>query len=296
MKNLFCFLFLVSFSLRAEICDLETYNKLVIVRPSSSDTSYIKKTNCPADTLRIFNRIVNSIEGKITTEHLNRMLEEENSPNVIAMLPQQIEVTTLEKIINKNLTLETNLITKDINFVGTQGILTLTEQDQISFDCQQCEILGEHNIKINISNPLVSDSKNFWARAQILKKITAYKTREEISTKTAENFTADLEATEIAVTKPELFLTDIKDLKFYRLNHSVKKGEFIKLSDISPMVLVKTGSRVKVKIENKTLNLISTSLANKSGVYGDSIELTNINNKRKLIGRIIDFNTVVIDL
>lgn len=296
MKNLFYFLFLICCSLRAEICDLETFSKLIIVRASVNDTNYIKKTNCPAETIRSFGKIINSIEGKITSEHLNRILEEESSLNVIAMIPRQIEVTTLEKVINENLNLDNNLVTKDINFVGTQSILALTEQDQISLECQQCEILGEHNIKINISNPLAASSQSYWARSQILKKITAYKTTEEVSTKTAENFTSNLEATEIAVSKPELYLTDIKDLKFYRLNHSVKKGELIKLSDISPIVLVKTGSRVKVKIENKTLNLTSTSLANKSGVYGDSIELTNINSKRKLIGRITDFNTVVIDL
>lgn len=295
MKKFVLLTFLFSFNSQAKICDVETFDKLILVRPSQ-DTSYIKKTNCSLETVKTLTRIINGIEGKVTSAHLNQMLAEDNSSETIAMSPHQVEITTLEKTINRNLTLDNGLLTKNINLVGTQNIILLTQQDQVSLECSQCEILGEHNIKISISNPIVSTSQSFWARAQILKKITAFRAKEEISTKTADNFTNSLEATEITVTKPELYLTDIQDLKFYRLNHSIKKGDLIKLSDISPIVLVKTGSRVKVKIENKTLNLISTSLANKSGVYGDSIELTNINSKRKLIGKIVDFNTVVIDL
>lgn len=296
MKFIFSVILFLSFSTaQAEICDMETFEKIVIIK-QVSDTSFIKKTNCPDETIKAVAKIIGGIEGRISNNHINQMLIEENSLNTIAMIPQQIDITTLEKMVNQKLTLDNGLVSRDINFVGMQNILNLTPQDQVTLDCNQCEILGEHNIKILVSNPLISSIQSFWVRAQILKKITAYKAKEEVSTKTAENFTHALEPVEITVTKPELYLTDITDLKFYKLNHSVKKGDLIKTSDISPVVLVKTGSRVKVKIENKTLNLISSSLANKSGVYGDSIELTNVNSKRKLVGRIIDFNTVVIDL
>ena len=55
-------------------------------------------------------------------------------------------------------------------------------------------------------------------------------------------------------------------------------------------------SKVKVKIENSTFNLSSIGMAYSSGHYGETIEITNPASKRKLLGRIVDFNTVVIDL
>lgn len=296
MKFVFALFFFFNLTLaQAEVCDMETFDKIIVIN-QVSDTTFIRKTNCSTEIVKAVAKIVSNVEGKITSDHVNLMLSEENATMTVALIPHQVEITTLAKLIGQKLTLDNGLVIKDINFIGTQNILPLTQQDQLSLECSQCEILGEHNIKLSISNPLTPGIQNLWARAQILKKITVYRAKEEVSTKTAENFTNSLEAVEVAVTKPELYLTDINDLKFYRLNHSVRKGDLIKTSDISPIILVKTGSRVKVKIENKTLNLVSSSLANKSGVYGDSIELTNVNSKRKLVGRIIDFNTVVIDL
>ncbi|MFZ4712798.1 MAG: flagellar basal body P-ring formation chaperone FlgA [Bacteriovoracaceae bacterium] len=280
-------------------CDIKTYAQIILTqRKSAKDlqNEIIQSSTCDAATLSAFVTTIMGAEGDLRAEHLVTLLEEQNINQEINLEPTKITINRLENIVKDRTSLNTGYELSGIQFVGMEGAITLNEQDRIKIECSQCELLGDQNLKILVTNPVMNQAKSFWARSQITRKIKVWKVRQDLTTMTEGNISNQLTLEEIAVTHPENYLNDTQDLKFYKLNKSLRRGDIVKQSDVSPIVLIKSGNRVRIKIENKALNLSSTGVANKSGSYGDSIELTNLNSKKKVVGRVVDYNTVVIDI
>ena len=278
-------------------CEIKTYPQIIMTQRrsiSQLQKEVIKESNCDQTTVESFVMTIADLEGDIRAEQINDLMN--NNSIDVFMEPTRISVTRINNLIKNKLVLPSNLEIDQIQFVGTESAIGLNDAEKVKVECPNCELLGEQNLKLQVVNSVLGDSKNFWARTNVLKKIKVWKAREDINTLTAQNLQSQLISEEIALAKPENYLTDAQDLKFFKLNRSLRKGDLVKQSDISPITLIKSGNRVKVKIIDRNINLVSVGVANKSGNFGDSIELTNMNSKKKIVGRVVDYNTVVIDL
>lgn len=306
MKKLNLILILLSFNALAEEsltttapkqCEIKTYPQIIMTQRrslSQLQKEIIKESNCDQTTVENFVATIADLEGDIRSEQINDLMS--NKTVDVFLEPTRISVIRINKIIKDKLNLQSNLELDQIQFVGTESAIGLNDIDKVKVECPNCELLGEQNLKIQITNSILGDSKNFWARSTVLKKTRIWKAREDINTLTSQNLQSQLISEEIALAKPENYLTDAQDLKFFKLNRSLRKGDLVKQSDISPIALIKSGNRVKIKVIDRNINLVSVGVANKSGNFGDSIELTNMNSKKKIVGRVVDYNTVVIDL
>lgn len=305
MNKLFLMLILFSPSVFAEelafskSCDIKTYPQIIFTQNKNVqnlEKEIIKDSNCEPTTRKAFLSLISTIRGDLRGEHLSSILTEQGIQQEVNLEPSKISVSTLENIIQAKAVLNHGFEVSEIQFVGVEGAIGLNEQERVKVDCVQCDLLGIQNLRISIVNPILNDNKLFWAKSLISKKIKVWKVRDDLAAITEGNIASQLTLEEMSVTHPENYLNETQDLKFFKLNKSLRKGDIVKQSDVSPIILVKSGSRVKIKIDNKNLNLVSTGLANKSAIFGDSIELTNINSKKKIVGRVTDYNTVVIDL
>ena len=305
MNKLFSFIFLFSTNIfsqelaQPKSCDIKTFSQIIFTQNKTSldlEKEIIKESNCEPATRKAFLSLITTIRGDVRAEHLSTLLTEQGIEQEVNLEPSKISLSTLENVIQSKSILNSGFELTEIQFVGLEGALTLNEQERIKVDCSQCELLGTQNLRISVVNPILNDNRVFWAKSQISKKIKVWKVRDDLSSLTEGNISSQLTLEEIAVTRPENYLNETQDLKFFKLNKSLRRGDIVKQSDVSPIVLIKSGNRVKIKIDNKNLNLVSTGLANKSAIFGDSIELTNLNSKKKIVGRVTDYNTVVIDL
>jgi flagella basal body P-ring formation protein FlgA len=280
-------------------CDIKTFSQIIFTQNKNVqnfEKEIIKESNCEPETRKAFLSLISTIRGELRAEHVSSILTEQGIQQDVNLEPSKISLSTLESVIQSKTLLNNGFELSEIQFVGLEGALTLNEQERVKVDCSQCELLGTQNLRLSIVDPILNDNRTFWAKSLISKKIKVWKVKDDISSLTEGNITSQLTLEEIAVTHPENYLSESQDLKFFKLNKNLRRGDIVKQSDVSPIILIKTGNRVKIKIDNKNLNLVSTGLANKSAIFGDSIELTNLNSKKKIVGRVTDYNTVVIDL
>jgi flagella basal body P-ring formation protein FlgA len=73
------------------------------------------------------------------------------------------------------------------------------------------------------------------------------------------------------------------------------EGSIITSMDIQPVNLVSYGTPVKLILKNSNINLSKSAMPARSAQFGDTIEIQTANNK-KILGRVIDYNKVVIEL
>jgi flagella basal body P-ring formation protein FlgA len=85
-------------------------------------------------------------------------------------------------------------------------------------------------------------------------------------------------------------------LKFFKTNKPIKPGEILKKSDLNGSLLVKAGSNTEVIIENQLLKLKTTGISRNSGIYGDQVEVLNIQKNKKYVGKIIDINKIQVEI
>lgn len=295
MKIVSVFLFLVSFNLFSQTkCEIEIYPKFIL-KKDTNDTSYIKKTNCEILVIQNLHKAISNVSGNILTSTLEEMAE--LNANTIAIFPAQIEIIDLEKYIVDNFSITEDTVIKNIGMAESLKAIMLNPGDKVRFTTSNnFNQLGEQTFRMIIENSLTQLEKTVWLKGFFYKKIYGYKAKVDISNRSDLSISELFSKEEYLTTTPEQYLTNMDSLKFYKLNRSIRSGEVLKNIDISPIVMIKAGNRVKVNIFNNNMTLSSSGVANKSGVFGDTIEVTNPNSRKKFIGKVTDFNTVVIDL
>jgi flagella basal body P-ring formation protein FlgA len=297
MKKFFLFFTLSCsvFAQEAEYCKISTSSRLIFTKNNITN-SWINETNCDSETVQAASKILYNSKGEVNQSLLNELLHSVGIKKNIELTPFRVSVKTLVDLIDEKWNLGQEIKIKNIVFVGQEDVLKFSENNQITLDCEHCSLMGDQSVQIKTHDILTGATTSYWARGEVLKKISVYTAKSDINAQLETNITEKLVRTDIYSSKPEIFLTNISDLRFHRLNRSLRTGDILKSTDISPLTLIKAGSRVKIKIENKSLNLSSSAMANKSGVFGDTIELINVNSKKKILGKITDFNTVVVEL
>ena len=89
---------------------------------------------------------------------------------------------------------------------------------------------------------------------------------------------------------------DIENIRFYKTNKKLVKGEALKTTDLSPLSLIKPGQKIKVILKGKNISLKSSAYTRTLGKIGDFIEVFNTKTNKKVTAQVIDFNTVMVQL
>jgi len=207
----------------------------------------------------------------------------------ISLSPATIVVKSLQALVDENFTSKSLIIGKVTSLYGKSS-LTLNDSDKISFDCNNCGSTGMKNIKFSINN------KARWITAEFLIKTKAYKAKSGLSTMTPILIAKDFVEVNISDKGYIKYFNDIKNVRFYRLNKYLRKGDLIKAHDMSPKTLIKYGQRVSIAVKSGLINVKTIGMAKKSGKIGDFIEIQNLKTKKIILGKIVDFNKVMVEL
>lgn len=290
MKTLFysslIFLFYAHHAFSA--CKIISYPEIIKLN-KVLDSSIIKSSNCPKSIQGDFIDFVSSATGSLNSKHLSHIFKTEYQLD-IQFMPKTIKVKTIEEKLTEVLNLGSETVITKITNLHSESSLQLTIKDKISANCNSCESAGQKNIKLYVNkNPI-------WLSGQVFIKRSGFIVNQEINPfqeKLSRNLFS--KKTFFDDGKKHLF-KDIKEIRFYKTNKRLEKGNVLKTSDLSPLTLVRPGQKIKVILKGKNISLKSSAYSRAQGKIGDFIEVYNTKTNKKVTAQVVDFNTVMVQL
>lgn len=299
MKILFLTIFCFSIFAAQKNCDLQLFSQITFVKQFSKVdhlNNAIKESNCQPKTIWSVFQTLRKIEGKISSSHLKRILKEDGQRNNVNISPREINLRNISSHLNRYFVENKQLSVKNINVVDSVYTIGSETNTYYEFSCHACNSTGQKNASFVYTNPINGLEKKVWVQFDLLKSDKYVIAEESLRPYSNKDFAGRVTLKGMELDKPELYLKTIDDLKYYKPNKIIKKGMPIKYSDLTPRKLVSTGKLTQVRVRKGGLIINSQAIAKQSGKHGETISLYNPQSKKQLRGKVVDFNTVVVEL
>ena len=256
----------------------------------------IISSNCSRGNLQVFLNTVQNIEGKISSLHFNRLMQEEQRDVRVDFRPDNIEIFHLETVIKNKFSLKRELNIESVEVVNPIYVIAIKSLSDIRFQCHACNTAGVKNLSIIYSNSLDDYNKNIWSIIKISQLHKIIVATSDIRAFSKDSIRDHVEMVERSLDGSERYLKSLLDLKYFTANKYIKRGTPIKYSDIIPKKLVKAGQIADVIIVKGGLRLQSKGVSKESGKYRDFINLYNPETKKEIRGQVIGFNKVRVEI
>ncbi len=268
----------------ASSCEVSLHKYLYIFN-NNSLTDYISKrsSNCSDKQKSQIFESLNKTSGTLNTLFL-KISESTIKPKII-------NIVTESEIIRKALSLTDEFKISSLNrSIPGDNIYSETSQS-FRVSCSGCQDQGRFSYTIENQN------NKGWGEISLLKKKYAYIANDNIKAFTKDLSEGDFSKTSLfGLKNKNSYITDIKDLKFYKINRHLKQNQPLLKSMLSPKTLVKYGDIVTVVAKTNNIQLSIKAKAKSRGVIGDTIQLKNLNSKKIITGTITNFNEVEIKI
>lgn len=268
-------------------CKIESFNVIVKFNKVLDD-SIIKTTNCDGSAKEIFINFISNIEGKVPQQQLQNIFNSEYGKN-IKFSPKVIKVISANNLIEEKLDIS-NVHVKNVRSLYGNASLNLTSDKNVRATCSNCNIPGEKSIKLTLP------SKQIWVSADFLVKRKALTLKADVTPFKGEINKAIVEEVSILDAGNDQLFSDYENLKYYRANRNLLKGQVLKINDLSPKTLVRYNQNVEVVVKGSKVVLKSRAVSRQAGKLGDVIKLYNPKSKKIINARVIDFNKVMVEL
>lgn len=296
MKFFSLFIFSSLFHNALYACEVELFDKVYKVQKEQrlQAKDLIRSSNCQHDVLAKIAQILSNADGTIGSDFIEQELQKDLNTK-IEITSKKISIFDLNDVIKTKLILDPSLEFTDYKSLSSQPTINLSQSENLSVSCENCRSLGEKNIKVDVISPLNGQNKSVWFTAKLNSRIMAVKARKNISFQQTNLSADDFVIEETLTTHPENILTSLDNIHFYRANRLILQNSIVSTMDILPINLVNYGTPVKAVLNSDSIALERVLLPARSARFNEMIELNGPNNK-KIIGKVIDFNKVVIDL
>lgn len=292
-KILFYLIFIGSLYINyADACEIQSYHRIIKTENEKLSFNQIaKKSDCPQAVKLKFLNALQSSKGLVRVDTLSEELGIKAT-----ITPNRIRVESLEELLLDKYNLDSKWSFRKIKSIGKTPLLTLNEYENIQINCRDCTSPGNKNIKITITDPLKGNKKSLWLESKLLLRSYALVSKGDFMVDNKPLLAGSFDFKEVFTENPENFFTKTTNLAFYKLNKPLRKGSPLLFSDITPVSLVKNGQMTTIILKSNALMLEGKAIPMKNGQLGDMIQLRNVKSNRIIIGKVVDFNKVVIDL
>ena len=292
MKFFFLFILLTNFA-SAESCNVNLFAKIYRLESNQTLNSkeVIQKSDCSLEVNNKIAQIISNSNGVIAST----FIEKEFQGLSINITPRKISLFDINSTLKDQLSNNSNLFFLDTRPMNQGKAITLLEGESVRAVCDNCTSMGEKNIKIEINNPLIGSSKILWFTTKIFAKIKVIKAKRNLSYQEKSLKAEDFYFEDSLTSMPQNVLGNLDNIQYYKPNKTIMEGSIITSMDIQPVNLVSYGTPVKLILKNSNINLSKSAMPARSAQFGDTIEIQTANNK-KILGRVIDYNKVVIEL
>lgn len=293
MKNFFRFLIFLtlfgSFSIIA--CSIKIPS-VIVKDPQITPVDLQFIHNCDASYVEKLRNFVCSNTGTFTAEAISRYTE---IPVKNIELDHELEVYNINDYLNLQYRIGQNKSFMGSSFIGPHKYLALSKKHDLRVVCENCDkSLGEKNIKLVRNNQ--RDDQNIWLKTTLAFEVEAF-----FPTKIMHPTSDVLSQTTFVkkathTTHPQTLVTDINRIKFLQLRRVLDPNKPLNKSDFIQQNLIIAGRHAQVIFKSDGINLSLKAIPLSYGKFGDSIRLKNPKSNKIIIGKVIDFNTVLVEL
>lgn len=287
MKIFLIFLFISINCFANESCRLISFDKIIKINKSLDD-QIIKESNCSQKINSSFIDLIEGSTGKLSAGQMVSYLGEEFNTKV-EVSPKIIEVQSITESIENFLNNNEIKVGKVTSLYGKSSF-NLKKNEELNFSCDQCQSIGEKNIKVTIGK------NQSWLTLKLGKVVEVLTTNRSLSHYDTLLTKNDFSKIHIIDYQGKNYFSDFDLIKFYKVNRNLKKGELIQLQYLYPKNLITRGQKVNLKISKGTIELNAIGIAKRNGKFGEFIEFENTKTKKKFLGKVTDFNKAVIEL
>lgn len=265
----------------------------VIVKDKNLTPAQISfKHNCPTEYVEKVKNFVCQNTGDFSAQQISRYLN--ISESTFSMQQNRISVINLNEYLNQNYILGNNKTFFGTKFVNNKNYLSLSSKEDFKVVCDHCEkALGEKNIKLISQN---STNEQVWLKSTIAFEVEAFFPT-KIMHPTSEVLAKNLFIKKSTHTiSPQSLITDINKVKFLQLRRVLDPSNPISKNDFIKQNLIVAGRHANVVLKASGISLSLKALPLSYGKYGDTVRLRNPKSNKIIIGKIIDYNTVLVEL
>lgn len=293
MKFFLIFLSVINFA-QAESCNIELFSKIyrMDAKQALGTRDVVYKTSCANDITGKIVQIISNATGVLTAS----FLEKEFVNQSVVVSPRKISLLDLGATFRDQLTANSNLYFFNIQSMNQLQALSLVDGEVAKSTCDSCSNLGEKNIKIDITNPIANTSRTLWFSSKILAKVKVFKAKRNLGFQEKNLTLGDFYSEETFTSMPQNILGQLDNIQFFKPNKTITEGSIVTNMDLQSVNLVTYGTPVKVVLKNQNINLSKNAMPVRSAQFGEAIEVLTTNNNKKVLGRVIDYNKVVIEL
>ncbi|MBD66824.1 MAG: flagella basal body P-ring formation protein FlgA [Halobacteriovoraceae bacterium] len=289
INKVFLLTFLFSFTVWANdpTCKLTSFKNIVKINKIQDDT-IVQESDCSAEVIEDFKLLIENANGLLKASFLSQYFQQEHGTH-IQVSPDTIQVSDIKDHIQKSIGDE-NLIIKKVNSLIPHSSLTYNTSETLRISCKNCDSPGTKDLALTLGK------KKHWLSANIFIKKEVYSLEKNIINLSEKLSPDHFKKVTIIDRGNKRYFDDLSNIKFYRLNKFMRKGDVLGAHDVSPKSIVKYGDKVKVKINNSSVNLSVVAIAKSNGRFGDIIELQNPKSNKKITAKITDYNQAEINL
>lgn len=268
-------------------CEIHTYKRIIKIN-TIQDENVIKSSDCSSEIKSQFVNFISNTTGELSAKHLSRYFKNENNIDV-NLTPKSFTVKVINNLIEDGFS-DKNIIVKEVTSLFSASSFNLEANDQLSFECKNCDKPGEKNILAKLNN------KKIWLNALIHKKRKAYILTKNITDLKMKLSSSDFKEVSISDKGNTILFDDLDNIRFYKPTKLLRSGETVKKYDLRKRVLVKFGQKIQVSISNQNIKLKTKAIARRNGYIDDVIELINEKSKKTIYAKVIDFDKVQVEL
>lgn len=285
-------IFLLLLALPSIACEVSGPKLLIVDKDKGAFPFHaFNYKKCSEKAVKALENFLSDFEG-----HLNqRTLQAETRVSFTKV--SNTEVASLNTLLNERVTKDKSWRFVKSELTGTNtNYIAINESESMTVRCSNCSNTGLKNIKIEVRDPINSRFKAHWMTTQLAARTTALFPKDSLPVNNRALLPSQFEARTVYEVRPEQFFTDKSKLVFYKTNKPKSKGEAIRFQDLTPVNLVNMGQPVKVILKNNNLTLETSAIPSQSGKLGQRIRLKNPRTKKVIIGKVIHFNKVEVEL
>jgi flagella basal body P-ring formation protein FlgA len=271
-------------------CELSVPQRLLITGKVTGEWSF-PQTGCSNDQISEVQALLQDQDGSIPIARLQAAL---GSGVRLISSNTLVRIDNVESLIRRSYSeVKDASVTMSSPFQGS--LIELPMSVDLMLNCHPCQFSGEEIMRLSVRN--MADKINEYSfQAKFVRYVDAFRVRQQLPAFSQKLTTSMFEQVKVPASAYGQYLSDLSRIAFYKTNKSLRAGDVIKVSDLSPLTLVRAGDRIEIVFENPHVKVKSQALSRQNGGMGDQVEVWNQATGKKYRGIVVDHNRVVVDL
>lgn len=271
-------------------CTLSTHAKILILSNDGDFSKLIKSSDCNDQSISSFVSFARNARGQIKPALLSKLFPE------ITFSPSTINFVSLQEALENKSLLPNEASLISASKLNRSSLIGLEDDQRLELECRSCPTTGMHNIKISIRDNLGQYLSTEWVKAEVGVPVKALVSN---STQTPTFKAIDPRqfiVKTIISSNPQSLVQPNTPVQFFKFSKTINSGEVLQKDHISSMQLVRPGTQAKVLIKDGTITINGFADPLSYGIYDQTIKLKNSKSSKIFWGKVIDNNSVVVEL